>query len=212
MIAREGRVILIPILLITFTVGLYAHVTENQTLIIIYGIMGVTFLFCLNFFRDPKRTIPMDESLVVSPADGKVIKVTQINDPDVGEDANLISIFLNVFNVHVNRVPIDGKVEFSEMKKGKFLAAFDHKASDVNEQVITLLSHPSGKYKIKQIAGLVARRILCYAKSGIKMHKGGRLGFIRFGSRTDLILPSHVNVRVEVGQKVIGGETIIGQL
>ena len=212
MIAREGRVILIPILLITFTVGLYAHATENQALIIIYGIMGVTFLFCLNFFRDPKRTIPMDESLVVSPADGKVIKVTQINDPDVGEDANLISIFLNVFNVHVNRVPIDGKVEFSEMKKGKFLAAFDHKASDVNEQVITLLSHPSGKYKIKQIAGLVARRILCYAKSGIKMHKGGRLGFIRFGSRTDLILPSHVNVRVEVGQKVIGGETIIGQL
>ena len=212
MIAKEGRIILIPLLLITFPVGLYAHATNNLTLTILYAILGVLFLFCLNFFRDPKRTIPMDASLVISPADGKVVKVTEINDPEVGEGAKLVSIFLNVFNVHVNRVPLDGTVTAMDRKTGKFLAAFDHKASDVNEQVVTVLSHASGQFKIKQIAGLIARRILCYAQPGQKMHKGGRLGFIRFGSRTDLIMPAHVNVKVEVGQKVAGGETIIGQL
>jgi phosphatidylserine decarboxylase len=212
MIAKEGRIILIPLLLITFPVGLYAHATNNLTLTILYAILGVLFLFCLNFFRDPKRTIPMDASLVISPADGKVVKVTEINDPEVGEGAKLVSIFLNVFNVHVNRVPLDGTVTAMDRKTGKFLAAFDHKASDVNEQVVTVLSHASGQFKIKQIAGLIARRILCYAQPGQKMHKGGRLGFIRFGSRTDLIMPAHVNVKVEVGQKVVGGETIIGQL
>ena len=212
MIAKEGRIILIPLLLITFPVGLYAHATNNLTLTILYAILGVLFLFCLNFFRDPKRTIPMDASLIISPADGKVVKVTEIDDPEVGEGAKLVSIFLNVFNVHVNRVPLDGTVTAMDRKTGKFLAAFDHKASDVNEQVVTVLSHASGQFKIKQIAGLIARRILCYAEPGQKMHKGGRLGFIRFGSRTDLIMPSNVNVKVEVGEKVFGGETIIGQL
>jgi len=150
--------------------------------------------------------------LIISPADGKVVKVTDINDPEVGESAKLVSIFLDVFNVHANRVPIDGTVSSVERKSGKFLAAFDHKASDENEQVVTVLDHHSGKYKIKQIAGLIARRILCYAEVGSKMHKGGRLGFIRFGSRTDLIMPNHVAVQVEVGQKVTGGETIIGKI
>ena len=97
MIAKEGRVILIPLLLITFPVGLYAHSTDNQAMIVLYAVLGVLFLFCLNFFRDPKRTIPMDASLVLSPADGKVVKVTEVNDPEVGEGAKLVSIFLNVF-------------------------------------------------------------------------------------------------------------------
>ncbi|MBT3478520.1 MAG: phosphatidylserine decarboxylase family protein [Candidatus Marinimicrobia bacterium] len=212
MIAKEGRIILIPLFLVTFTMGLYAHTVDSQPLTIAYGVLGILFLFSLNFFRDPQRTIPMDEKLIISPADGKVVKVTDINDPEVGESAKLVSIFLDVFNVHANRVPIDGTVSSVERKSGKFLAAFDHKASDENEQVVTVLDHHSGKYKIKQIAGLIARRILCYAEVGSKMHKGGRLGFIRFGSRTDLIMPNHVAVQVEVGQKVTGGETIIGKI
>ena len=206
MIAKEGRIILIPLFLVTFTMGLYAHTVDSQPLTIAYGVLGILFLFSLNFFRDPQRTIPMDEKLIISPADGKVVKVTDINDPEVGESAKLVSIFLDVFNVHANRVPIDGTVSSVERKSGKFLAAFDHKASDENEQVVTVLDHHSGKYKIKQIAGLIARRILCYAEVGSKMHKGGRLGFIRFGSRTDLIMPNHVAVQVEVGQKVTGGD------
>ena len=212
MIAKEGRIILIPLFLVTFTMGLYAHTVDSQPLTIAYGVLGILFLFSLNFFRDPQRTIPMDEKLIISPADGKVVKVTDINDPEEGESAKLVSIFLDVFNVHANRVPIDGTVSSVERKSGKFLAAFDHKASDENEQVVTVLDHHSGKYKIKQIAGLIARRILCYAEVGSKMHKGGRLGFIRFGSRTDLIMPNHVAVQVEVGQKVTGGETIIGKI
>ena len=212
MIAKEGRIILIPLLLITFPIGIYAHTIENTLLTATYTILGIIFLFCLNFFRDPKRTIPTDEKLIISPADGKVVRVSKIDDSDVGDGAKIVSIFLNVFNVHVNRVPLDGEVKSTERRSGKFLAAFDHNASDENEQVVTVLTHNSGHFKIKQIAGLIARRILCYAQPGSIMHKGARLGFIRFGSRTDLIMPSNVNVKVVVGQKVIGGETIIGNI
>ncbi len=212
MIAKEGRIILIPLLFITFPIGVYAHASNNFVLIILYAILGSLFLFCLNFFRDPVRSIPSEKSIVVAPADGKVVKIEYINDSDIGESSQLVSIFLNVFNVHVNRVPIDGLVESVERKQGRFLAAFNHIASDENEQVITIINNESGKYKIKQIAGLIARRILCYAKEDMKLNKGDRLGFIRFGSRTDIIMPKKITLKVEVGQKVIGGETIIGTL
>ena len=212
MIAKEGRIILIPLLFITFPIGVYAHASNNFVLIILYAILGSLFLFCLNFFRDPVRSIPSEKSIVVAPADGKVVKIEKINDSNIGESSQLVSIFLNVFNVHVNRVPIDGLVESVERKQGRFLAAFNHIASDENEQVITIINNESGKYKIKQIAGLIARRILCYAKEDMKLNKGDRLGFIRFGSRTDIIMPKKITLKVEVGQKVIGGETIIGTL
>jgi len=212
MIAKEGRIILIPLLFITFPIGVYAHASNNFVLIILYAILGSLFLFCLNFFRDPVRSIPSEKSIVVAPADGKVVKIEYINDSNIGESSQLVSIFLNVFNVHVNRVPIDGLVESVERKQGRFLAAFNHIASDENEQVITIINNESGKYKIKQIAGLIARRILCYAKEDMKLNKGDRLGFIRFGSRTDIIMPKQITIKVEVGQKVIGGETIIGTL
>tara|TARA_Y100000590_G_scaffold264334_1_gene296981 strand:+ start:917 stop:1555 length:639 start_codon:yes stop_codon:yes gene_type:complete len=212
MIAKEGRIILIPLLFITFPIGVYAHASNNIFLIVLYAILGLLFLFCLNFFRDPVRSIPSDISVVVAPADGKIVKIEKINDPNIGESSHLVSIFLNVFNVHVNRVPIDGSVESIERKQGKFLAAFNHIASDENEQVITIINNESGKFKIKQIAGLIARRILCYAEKDMTMYKGDRLGFIRFGSRTDIIMPKHLNLKVELGQKVIGGETIIGTI
>ncbi len=212
MIAKEGRIILIPLLFITFPIGVYAHASNNISLIVLYAILGLLFLFCLNFFRDPVRSIPSDISVVVAPADGKIVKIEKINDPNIGESSHLVSIFLNVFNVHVNRVPIDGSVESIERKQGKFLAAFNHIASDENEQVITIINNESGKFKIKQIAGLIARRILCYAEKDMTVKKGDRLGFIRFGSRTDIIMPKHLNLKVELGQKVIGGETIIGTI
>jgi len=212
MIAKEGRIILIPLLLITFPIGVYAHASNNFVLILLYIILGSLFLFCLNFFRDPVRSIPSEKSIIVAPADGKVVKIENINDSNIGESSQLVSIFLNVFNVHVNRVPVDGLVESVERKQGRFIAAFNHIASDENEQVITVINNESGKYKIKQIAGLIARRILCYAKEDMKLNKGDRLGFIRFGSRTDIIMPKKITLKVEVGQKVIGGETIIGTL
>ena len=120
--------------------------------------------------------------------------------------------FLNVFNVHVNRTPLTAEIEDVSYKVGNFKAAFDHKASDENERTNILFSTSKFNYRVLQIAGLIARRIHCYAKVGKEMKKGDRLGFIMFGSRTDIIFPNSVEIKVEVGDKVKGGETVIGKL
>lgn len=208
--AQEGKKILSILLIVTaglFFIGLFIKIA---LLPIIAGIFSLILVFSLNFFRDPDRKIPESDDIIISPADGKVITVTTINDQDVGVNSKLVSIFLNVFDVHVNRVPISGKVISVNHKDGRFISAFRHNAADVNEQIITVFDTSLGTVKVKQIAGLIARRILCYAKSGVKMNKGDRLGFIMFGSRTDVIFPPSVNVLVTVGQRVVGTETIIG--
>jgi len=208
--APEGRKILSILLIITagfFFIGLFASSTIFP---IAGGMFSLLLVFSLNFFRNPDRKIPEGENIIISPADGKVTSVTTIDDPDVGKNSKLVSIFLNVFDVHANRVPISGKVISVNRKSGQFVSAFRHDAADVNEQNTTLLETSLGTVKVKQIAGLIARRILCYAKIGKKMNKGDRLGFIMFGSRTDVIFPPSVNVLVKVGQRVVGTETIIG--
>ena len=208
--APEGRKILSILLIITSGL-LFINLFTNITFLpIIAGISSLLLVFSLNFFRDPARKIPEGDNTIISPADGKVTNVTSINDPDVGENSQLVSIFLNVFDVHANRVPISGKVISVSHKDGQFVSAFRHDAADVNEQTTTLFDTSLGAVKVKQIAGLIARRILCYAKGGKKMNKGDRLGFIMFGSRTDVIFPPSVNVLVKVGQRVVGTETIIG--
>ena len=208
--APEGRKIL-SILLIVTSGLLFIYIFTNITILpIIAGISSILLVFSLNFFRDPDRKIPEGDNIIISPADGKITAITTLNDPDVGENSKLVSIFLNVFDVHANRVPFSGKVISSSRKNGQFVSAFRHDAADVNEQTTILLDTSIGVVKVKQIAGLIARRILCYANVGEKMNKGDRLGFIMFGSRTDIILPSSVDVLVEVGQRVVGTETIIG--
>ena len=152
----------------------------------------------------------VDESLIISPADGKIIRIDKVNDDQVGENASRISIFLNVFNVHVNRMPLDGTFDDIKYSKGKFLLAFDHKACDENERNSIKVNTEIGMIKIVQIAGLLARRILCYARKENSMKMGERLGFMRFGSRIDLTIPSKVNLKIKVGQKVVGNRTIIG--
>ena len=208
--AQEGRKILSILLIITSGLLFISLFVDIAILPIIAGIFSLLLLFSLNFFRDPDRKIPEGDNIIISPADGKVTTVTTINDPDVGENSKLVSIFLNVFNVHANRVPISGKVISVSRKDGQFVSAFRHDAAEVNEQTTTLLDTSIGVVKVKQIAGLIARRILCYAKSGENMKKGDRLGFIMFGSRTDVILPSSVDINVKVGQRVVGTETLIG--
>ena len=208
--APEGRKILSILLIVTSGLLFINLFVDIAILSIIAGIFSLLLVFSLNFFRDPDRKIPEGNNVIISPADGKVTTVTTINDPDVGENSKLISIFLNIFNVHANRIPISGKVISVSSKDGQFVSAFRHDAVDVNEQTITVLDTSIGVVKVKQIAGLIARRILCYAKSGENMNKGDRLGFIMFGSRTDVILPSSVNINIKVGQRVIGTETIIG--
>lgn len=208
--APEGRKILSILLIVTagfFFIGLF---TNSTIFPIAGGIFSLLLVFSLNFFRDPSREVPEGDNIIISPADGKVTAVTTVDDPDVGDNSKLVSIFLNVFNVHANRIPISGKVISVNRKSGQFVSAFRHDAADVNEQVTTLLGTSIGTVKVKQIAGLIARRILCHAKIGKKMNKGDRLGFIMFGSRTDVIFSQSVNVLVKVGQRVVGTETIIG--
>ncbi len=208
--APEGRKILSILLILTsglFFVGLFVKIGN---LPFIAGFCSLLLMFCLNFFRDPDRSIPDSDNIIIAPADGKITAITTIDDSDVGEKSQLVSIFLNVFDVHVNRVPIAGKVVSVKRKNGQFVSAFRHDAAEVNEQVTTILDKSLGMVKIKQIAGLIARRILCYAEKGDTMEKGSRLGFIMFGSRTDVIFPPRVNVLVKEGQRVIGNETIIG--
>ena len=209
-LAPEGNIIIYPLFIILlFTCG-YGYVFDFESIFFFIIILVALFLFCLNFFRDPFRNIPNDENIIISPADGKVIKIKDFEDPKTHEKLKLISIFLSVFNVHSNRMPVDGKFKSVKYIKGDFLAAFDHKASEQNERTEITIKTKFGIMIVKQIAGLVARRILCYAKKNEKMSRGDRLGFIRFGSRTDIILPQCVDIKIELNQKVYGGETIIG--
>jgi phosphatidylserine decarboxylase len=168
-------------------------------------------LFVLFFFRDPERTIPEGKGVVVSPADGKVIVIKDIYEPDyLKQDVKQISIFLSVFNVHVNRTPIGGTIEAVKYNPGKFLVASADKASLDNEQTGMVISDGKNKVLVKQIAGLIARRIVCYAKTGDTVKVGERYGLIRFGSRVDLFLPKNTDLMVKVGDRIKGARDVIG--
>ena len=162
-------------------------------------------LFIAFFFRNPSRRIPEGKNLIVSPADGKVVKISKSDGGD-----RCISIFLNIFDVHVNRSPISGQLKRLQYKRGRFKAAFDEEASRVNEQNIITIDGGDIQVTFKQIAGLIARRVVCWKQPGDLLEKGGLLGLIRFGSRVDVILPEKVNIKVQVGEKVRGGSSILG--
>ena len=212
MLAPEGRKIIVSLLVSSFLFGITGYYYNYQLLIVLFFISGFLMIFSCNFFRDPIRKAPLNDSLMISPADGKIIRVDKINDDQVGKNASRISIFLNVFNVHVNRIPLRAKVSEVLYKSGGFIAAYDHKASNENERTSILFRTKKFNYRILQIAGLIARRIHCYAEIDREMNQGDRLGFIMFGSRTDIIFPSSVEITVKIGDKVKGGESVIGQI
>ncbi|MDD2915909.1 MAG: phosphatidylserine decarboxylase [Gallionella sp.] len=170
-------------------------------------------LFVLQFFRDPPREIPQDAGAVLSPADGRVIKVERTQDPYGQRDAILVSVFMNVFNVHSNRSPVDGTVEKVQYFPGKFVNADLDKASAENERNAVVLKTADGQtVTFVQVAGLIARRILCYIKAGDVLARGQRYGFIRFGSRVDVYLPLDAGVKVSIGDKVSATTTILAIL
>lgn len=170
-------------------------------------------VFVLQFFRDPARPVPAGERLVLSPADGRVIAIATTRDPYGEREALKISVFMNVFNVHSNRAPVDGEVRDAWYDAGAFMNAALDKASVKNERNALWLRADAGPDVVcVQVAGLIARRILCYAKPGDRLKRGERFGFIRFGSRVDLYLPLEARVRVELGQKVSAGATIVAEL
>ena len=170
-------------------------------------------LFVLQFFRDPPRKVPADPGLVCAPADGKIVTVEKAQDPYAQRNALKISVFMNVFNVHSNRAPVDGEVIDVNYHAGQFINAALAKASLENERnALRIRMDDGSELTCVQIAGLVARRILCYVKPGDRLAKGQRFGFIRFGSRVDLYLAPQSRPRVAVGDKVYAGETVLAEL
>lgn len=177
---------------------------------IVTAIPVLLAMFFLWFFRDPQRAIPAGPGLVVSPADGKITEVAPIRTQD--GDRIRLSIFLSVFDVHVNRAPISGVVRRVEYRKGEYLNALDPASADRNEQSVVTVEGEGCIITFKLIAGLLARRIVLFAKEGMTLERGERIGLIKFGSRCDLLLPGDAHVRVERGQHVKGGETILADV
>ena len=175
--------------------------------------LWLVLLFVVQFFRDPPREVPDDPRAVVSPADGRIVAVERTRDPWLERDALKISVFMNVFNVHSNRAPVDGAVKKRWYHTGTFLNASLDKASVDNERNALWFRARSGQdVTCVQIAGLIARRILCYVDEGAELVRGQRYGFIRFGSRVDLYLPADAIPRASVGDKVYATETIVAEL
>ena len=181
----------------------------------LFWIGMVLTLWCIYFFRDPERSIPQDEDLVISPADGRVSSVAMVVPPEemnLGSEPMLrISVFMNVFNCHVNRAPMRGRIHVISYKEGSFLNAELDKASEQNERNSLTIETSRGKIGVVQIAGLVARRIVCWANVNDSLEAGERFGLIRFGSRLDVFLPADVAPRVSVGQTAIAGETVLAE-
>ncbi len=214
MIAKEGIPFILIGLVLTL-VSIWSGTRWNSTALwVVSTIFAVLTVFVTFFFRDPQRQCPDEPGLVVSPADGTVLSIDTIPSHAVlGPNSIKVSIFLSVMNVHVNRVPISGTVDYVKYVPGKFLVAFAEKASDDNEHTEIGMTDSLGrKVVFKQIAGLIARRIVCKVKPQDRLRIGDRFGLIRFGSRMDIFLPSGSTMLVKKGDKTHGGETILARL
>ena len=174
-------------------------------------VFGLLAAFMAYFFRDPNRATPADAHAVVSPADGRVTRVKAIDDK-AANSATLVSIFLSPFDVHINRAPIAGRVSNVSYTRGKFLMATDENSSLVNEQNAITIEGEGVTIVCKQIAGILARRIVCWKQAGERVELGERFGLIKFSSRTDLVLPANIEVFVKEGARVKGGLTVIGRI
>ncbi len=207
LIAREGW----PFLAGAFVISLLVHISAGFWLALPLWIIT---LFVLQFFRDPPRHIPAQPNVVLAPADGRIVVVEKTQDPYAGREALKISVFMNVFNVHSNRASVDGTVEKLEYFPGKFVNADLDKASTENERNAVVIRRAADGQVVTlvQVAGLVARRILCYTKVGEKLSRGQRYGFIRFGSRVDVYLPLTARPRVTIGEKVSASSTVLAEL
>jgi len=167
-------------------------------------------LFTLYFYRDPERAAPAEPGLVIAPADGKIVLKQTVDHPVTGPGSTLVSIFMSPFNVHVNRIPVDGTVRGCQYHEGKFLMAFDHRSMSDNERMEITLDTAAGPVWFSQVSGFVARRIVCRLEAGQEVTRGKRFGMIKLGSRVDIALPASVQVTVLEGMKTTAGETVLG--
>ena len=176
------------------------------------GLLIALFALLLYFFRDPKRIPPMGEGLILAPADGRVMEVQQVHEPRFLQGEGLkISIFMSLFDVHINRAPVEGRVALVEHVPGQFLQAFRPEASEANEHNLVGLKSRYGRVLVKQVAGILARRVVCWVRPGQKLRAGDRLGIIKFGSRVDLYLPPEAEPVVQVGDQAHAGVTVIAR-
>lgn len=204
-IAREGW----PFVGLTVGLALVATWLDWTVIAVLLWLVAV---FVIQFFRDPARTPPVGEGLITSPADGRIVVVGKATDPISGQESLKISVFMNVFNVHSNRAPIQGRVMDVQYFPGAFFNAAIDKASEQNERSAMVIEDPQGRrLTCIQIAGLVARRILCYVKPGDSLLRGARYGFIRFGSRVDVYCPPGTQALVSVGDKVYAHSTALAR-
>ena len=214
MIAREGWPFVIGSFIVTAVLFAGRYLSDNIWLLSAALFATVLTLYMALFFRDPNRKIPEGRDILVSPADGFVVGISEISDHHfLKAPAIQVSIFLTIFDVHINRIPVAGRIEYVNYKTGKFLSAFKEEASEANEQSeVGLITESGVKIAFKQIAGLIARRIICKLKVGQSCDTGERYGLIRFGSRADMILPLGTKLEIKKGEHVTGGLTIIGRL
>jgi phosphatidylserine decarboxylase len=211
--AREGLIFIAIAALIA--AGTYAIALNRRSwpLWLLAFVLTIVALWVAYFFRDPERQGSRGPEVVIAPADGKVVLLSEVDEPTfMGGRARRVSIFMNVFNVHVNRYPVSGTVKYLHYNKGKFLNAAAEKSSEENEQSSVGIETPRGRVLVRQIAGLIARRIVTYSKEGDQVQQGARMGLIRFGSRVDVFLPLDAVIKVKVGDITLAGTTVIAEL
>jgi phosphatidylserine decarboxylase len=215
MFAREGYTTIFVTLIFALIVsGIARYIEPHWTAYLLYTAMALLVAFILYFFRDPDRQITADDNVVLSPADGKVVQIKEVDeDRYIEGPATQISIFLSPLDVHVNRIPVTGTLEYLEYEPGIFLAAYDHRASELNERADFGVKHPSGaKIFFRQITGLLARRIVYHIEKGDKLEVGKKFGMMKFGSRMDILVPLEVEVNVSEGEKAVAGKTILATI
>lgn len=215
-IHREGYRIIAVSAFIFVLINILSFYFFDHIAWVSYSILLVSliaFLFIIFFFRIPKRQLTFSESKIVAPADGKIVVIEQINDSEYFHDSRIqISIFMSPVNVHINRVPVDGTVVYNHYHKGKYLVAWHPKSSALNERHSIVLENANGAVLVKQIAGALAKRICNYAEPGKFFKQGEEFGFIKFGSRVDLLLPLNAKIEVQPNQMVKSGITVIATL
>jgi phosphatidylserine decarboxylase len=211
-----GRSVITKALVLTLLIDVIAILVPFFIVkLALLAVSVLIFGFVVYFFRDPIRKLPegLKDNEVISPADGKVMMIEEIEENSfLKSKGKMIGIFLSPLNVHINRVPVTGRVEFFEYIKGDYIAAFNPKSSEKNERTVIGISNPKFKVVFKQIAGYVARRIVCTLRTGDIVRRGEKFGMIKFGSRVDIILPVDSIVKVMINQRVTGGETILAEV
>lgn len=215
MITEYGYDVFFSVTVFCLIVGLGSYFFIDHVILktVLVSVAILLFIFTLNFFQDPERKSPSGDSLVLSPADGTVIKIEEVvEEKYLHGEAWLVCIFMSPVNVHVNRNPISGRVGYFDYVKGEFFAAFEDKASVKNEQTHIGIENAKGKVFFKQIAGFVARRIVAKLSIGDSVEAGKRFGMIKFGSRVDIYVPKSAEIKVVMNQKTIAGETIVAEM